>query len=73
MLAPRCIAVTAVIVHEFRADVQLPRHVGQELRRRGCPGFQWPSGKTQMAELDGKSQPVMIPPVLADYLEVLVG
>ena len=26
-----------------------------------------------MAKLDGKSQPVMIPPVSADYLEVLVG
>jgi hypothetical protein len=26
-----------------------------------------------MAKLDGKSQSVMIPPVLADYLEVLVG
>ena len=26
-----------------------------------------------MAKLDGKSQPVMIPPVLADYLEVGVG
>jgi hypothetical protein len=34
---------------------------------------QRPSGKTKMAKLDGKSQPVMIPPVLADYLEVLVG
>ena len=26
VLAPRCIAVTAVLVHEFRADVQLPCH-----------------------------------------------
>ena len=47
--------------------------VGQELWRRDYACSQRPSGKTKMAKLDGKSQPVMIPPVLADYLEVLVG
>jgi hypothetical protein len=28
---------------------------------------------TKMAKLDGKPQPVVIPTVVADYLEVLVG
>jgi len=71
VLAPSCIA-SGVIMEEFRADVQLPRHISQKLRGWGLSRPQRPSRKAQMAKLDGKAEPVMIPPVMANDLEILI-
>ena len=73
VLAPGCITCTGVGMEELRADVQLPGHISQELRGWGLSRPQRPSRKAKMAKLDGKAETVMIPPVMANDLEILIG
>ena len=72
VLAPGCITCAGVIMEELRADVQLPRHISQELRGWLLSRFQRPSRKAEMAKLNGKAEPVMIPPVSANDLEIFI-